>query len=151
MPVHELDSHCHRFNEHLRSIATLPCASREAGYCQAHLPGFLVFYHPSRRGTGPSLSTYHPAPFLPWGTGYLSGTSLAARQVREENRLFAWEKSTEFGTGELKFLGQVCAHLGYPTEQLPAYLTGENPDLIELFPEARPAAPGTYSTRLASC
>ena len=55
--------------------------------------------------------------------------------MREDHRLFAWEKASEFGSGELKLLGQVCAHLGYPSDQLPAYLTGESPELIELFPE----------------
>lgn len=41
----------------------------------------------------------------------------------------------EFGTGEQALLDQLCLQMGFPRNELPYFLSGENPLVLDNFPE----------------
>ena len=51
--------------------------------------------------------------------------------------MFRFERTMDMGPAEEQLLTQLCAQLAFPreTHQLKQYLSGEEPSLIELFPE----------------
>lgn len=55
--------------------------------------------------------------------------------LREQDIIFRFEASMEFGVGECALLDQLCLQMGFPRDDLPAYLSGENPLVLDNFPE----------------
>jgi hypothetical protein len=57
--------------------------------------------------------------------------------VPPERQIFRFDRSMAFGAGEAALLGQLCIQMAYPhtTAQMRAYVSGEDPALIELYPE----------------
>lgn len=58
--------------------------------------------------------------------------------LREQDIIFRFESSMEFGQGERALLDQLCLQMGFPRgaqDDLPAYLSGENPLVLDNFPE----------------
>ncbi len=62
------------------------------------------------------------------------------RQVtRDDHVIFSFEHTMGFETGLSKFLGNVCLQMGFPgfnnSDILPTYLSGEDPVVLDFFPE----------------
>ena len=55
--------------------------------------------------------------------------------LRDQNIIFRFEASMEFGAGERALLDQLCLQMGFPRDDLPAFLSGENPLVLDNFPE----------------
>ena len=61
----------------------------------------------------------------------------AAKAADPSRWCFRYERGMDLGEGERTLLDQLCAQLAFPREdaQLKAYFSGEDPSLVELFPE----------------
>ncbi len=59
--------------------------------------------------------------------------------MRDDHVLFSFEHTMGFGSGERIFLGNVCLQMGFPgfsdSDILPTYLSGEDPLILDFFPE----------------
>lgn len=55
--------------------------------------------------------------------------------LREQDIIFRFEASMDFGQGERALLDQLCLQMGFPRDDLPAYLSGENPLVLDNYPE----------------
>jgi hypothetical protein len=55
--------------------------------------------------------------------------------LKDENIIFRFESSMDFGGGERRLLDQVCLQMGFPREDLPSFLSGENPLVLDNYPE----------------
>lgn len=56
--------------------------------------------------------------------------------IKDDHLLFQFETSSQPGN-ILKLLEQLCWEMGFPTTNLPLYITGEQPEILYLFPELR--------------
>jgi len=55
--------------------------------------------------------------------------------LREQDIIFRFESSMEFGQGERALLDQLCLQMGFPRDDLASFLSGENPLVLDNFPE----------------
>ncbi len=59
--------------------------------------------------------------------------------TRDDHVIFSFEHTMGFGPGENKFLGNLCLQMGFPgfnsSDILPTYLSGEDPVILDFFPE----------------
>ena len=54
--------------------------------------------------------------------------------IRPDHYLFRFERSMVPGA-ELKLVEQMCWEIGFPEKNLPLYVTGQQPDMVENYPE----------------
>jgi hypothetical protein len=55
--------------------------------------------------------------------------------VPEDHIMFRFDKGCECGPAETKFMNQICLQMGFETGKEDAFITGEIPDVLELYPE----------------
>ncbi len=59
--------------------------------------------------------------------------------TRDDHVIFSFEHTMGFGHGEHTFLGNLCLQMGFPgfsdSDILPTYLSGEEPAILDIFPE----------------
>ena len=55
--------------------------------------------------------------------------------LQEDHIIFRFETSMDFGVGEKALMDQLCLQMGFPRDDLASYLSGENPVVLDNFPE----------------
>jgi hypothetical protein len=55
--------------------------------------------------------------------------------IKEDHLLFNFEKSRAFGTGDSEFIDQLCIQMGFDRTEALQYMTGENSELLDHYPE----------------
>lgn len=57
------------------------------------------------------------------------------KQIRDDHIIFRFEQSNRLGDADVQFLNELCLHMGFPQDQKAKLLTGDDPVLLDNYPE----------------
>ncbi|CAN0273248.1 unnamed protein product, partial [Ectocarpus sp. 12 AP-2014] len=55
--------------------------------------------------------------------------------LKEDHVLFSFERSMAFSKAEFALIDQICLHMGFSRHEPWLYLSGDNPELLDVYPE----------------